>query len=42
MFHLPMDYMPLYDDKTPSKYVCIDLNHADNNCLTILQILVVK
>ncbi len=29
-------YMPLYDNKPPSEYVCTHLNHADNYCLTIL------
>ncbi len=36
MFHLSMDYIPLYGDKTPSEYVCIHLNLADNYCITIL------
>ncbi len=34
--------MPLYGDKTPSQYVCIDLNLAENYCLTILHVSVKK
>ncbi len=39
-FHLLMDYIPLYGDKTPSVYVWIDLIIAESCCLTILHLLV--
>ncbi len=37
-----LDYMPLYGNKTPSEYVCIHLNIADNYCLTALHLSVEK
>ncbi len=30
MFHLAMDYMPVYGNKIPSEYDGIQLNFADN------------